>query len=128
MDTETHDRDKPNNEKPPTLPPQDIKDKDDNQDKPGNEKPPTSPPQNIGDNDKPNQNEFKTIYVNKNKIQVKENELAGEQILKYAGLDKDKYDLFLVRGQNSERILDDKQYEIKNGMQFHAILKSVPYG
>lgn len=82
----------------------------------------------IEGNDKPEQDEYKTIYVNKEEIRVKENGLAGKQILEYAGLDVDKYDLFLVKGQDSERIPDDRPLEIKNGMQFHAILKSVPYG
>lgn len=79
-------------------------------------------------NDKPAQDEYKTIYVNKKEIRVKENVLTGKQILEYAGLDVDKYDLFLVQGQDSKRIPDNQPLEIKNGMRFHAILKSVPYG
>ena len=79
-------------------------------------------------NDKPDRDEYKTIYVNKKEIRVKENVLAGKQILEYAELDVDKYDLFLVQGQDSERIPDNRPLEIKNEMQFHAILKSVQYG
>ena len=82
----------------------------------------------IEGNDKPDQDEYKTIYVNKKEIRVKENVLTGKQILEYAGLDVDKYDLFLVQGQDSERIPDNRPLEIKNGMQFHAILTSVQYG
>ena len=82
----------------------------------------------IGENGKPEQGEYKTIYVNKEEIRVKEDVLTGKQILEYAKLDVGKYDLFLVQGQDSKRIPDDQPCEIKNGMKFHAILKSVPYG
>ena len=82
----------------------------------------------IEENDKPTQDEYKTIYVNKKEIRVKENVLTGKQILEYTGLDIDKYDLFLVQGQDSKHIPDNQPLEIKNGMRFHAILKSVQYG
>lgn len=83
--------------------------------------------QDIDDKDKQNQ-EYQTIYVNKEGLHIKEHKLTGKQILAYAGLDTNEYDLFLVQGQNSLRIQYDKPYEIKDKMQFHAILKSVPYG
>lgn len=82
----------------------------------------------IEENDKPDQNEYKIIYVNKKEIRVKEDVLTGKQILEYAKLEVDKYDLFLVKGKDSERIQDNQPCEINNKMQFHAILKSVPYG
>lgn len=82
----------------------------------------------IEENDKPDRDEYKTIYVNKKEIRVKEDASAGKQILEYAKLEVDKYDLFLVKGKDSERIQDNQPCEINNGMQFHAILKSVPYG
>lgn len=82
----------------------------------------------IEDGDKPGQDGYKTIYVNKKEIRVKEDVLTGKQILEYAKLEVDKYDLFLVKGKDSERIEGNQSCEIKNGMQFHAILRSVPYG
>lgn len=82
----------------------------------------------IEENDKPDQDKYKTIYVNKKEIRVKEDALTGKQILEYAKLQVDKYDLFLVKGKDSERIQDNQSCEINNKIQFHAILKSVPYG
>ena len=73
-------------------------------------------------------NDGKVIFVNKKKIRVTEESLTGKQILERAGLEPEKYDLFLVRGQNSEKIEPDQSVEIKNGLHFNAILKSVPYG
>ena len=75
-----------------------------------------------------NADDEKVIFVNNKEYHVKEDVLLGKEILELAGFDVDKYDLFLVRGQKSERIKDNQQCEIKNGMQFHAILKDVPYG
>jgi len=68
------------------------------------------------------------IIVNKKQIRVDEDSLTGKQILEKAGLDANQYDLFLVRGQNSEKIEAEQGVSIKNGLQFNAILKSVPYG
>ena len=68
------------------------------------------------------------IIVNKKQIRVDEESLTGRQILEKAGLDANQYDLFLVRGQNSEKIEVEQGLSIKNGLQFNAILKSVPYG
>lgn len=70
----------------------------------------------------------KTIFVNNKKIYVKEDVLLGKEILDLACFDPDKYDLFLVRGQKSERIKNDQKCKIKNDMRFNAILKDVPYG
>ena len=75
-----------------------------------------------------NQKDYKAIYVNKKKFYVKEDTLTGKEILELAGFDPNKYDLFLIRGQNSELIPDARRIEIKNDQQFNAILKSVPYG
>lgn len=68
------------------------------------------------------------IIVNKKQIRVDDDSLTGRQILEKAGLDANQYDLFLVRGQNSEKIEAEQGVSIKNGLQFNAILKSVPYG
>lgn len=70
----------------------------------------------------------KVIFVNKKQIKVTEDSLTGRQILEKAGYSVDQYDLFLVHGQNSQKIGPDEKVEIKNGMHFNAILKSVPYG
>lgn len=75
-----------------------------------------------------NQNDVKTIYVNKKKFYVKEDTLAGKEVLELAGFDVNKYDLFLVQGQKSEQIPDAQSVEIKNDQRFNAILKSVPFG
>ena len=69
----------------------------------------------------------KVIFVNKNKFRVDEDELTGSQILQIAGISQD-YDLFLVRGQDSDKIEPDEIVEIKNGMRFRVIIKVVPYG
>ena len=74
-------------------------------------------------------NQEKNIFVNKTKkIRVEEATLTGAEILQRAGFDVSKYDLFLVKGQTSEKIEADQVVEIENGMHFNAILKSVPYG
>lgn len=78
-------------------------------------------------NDK-TQNNKKIIFVNRKEITVTEDKLDGEQILALARLDSNEYDLFLVRGQDSKKIDAKEILEIKDGMRFNAILKSVPYG
>ena len=72
--------------------------------------------------------ESKIIFVNNKKLFVKEDVLLGKEILELAGFEPNKYDLFLVRGQKSERIEENQRCEIKNDMHFNAILKDVPYG
>ena len=76
----------------------------------------------------PNEGECVSISVNKETISVSKGALTGEQVLSSANLDTATYDLFLVEGQNSTRIPGDESCEIKDAMQFHAILRSVPYG
>ena len=70
----------------------------------------------------------KVIFVNKKEITVREDKLDGAQILTLARLEPEKYDLFLIRGQHSDKIKPNQVVEIKDGMRFNAILKSVPYG
>ena len=70
----------------------------------------------------------KSIFVNNKKIYVKEDELHGKEILALAGFEPEKYDLFLVHGQESKRIEDDQLSEIKNDMRFTAILTDVAFG
>jgi hypothetical protein len=73
-------------------------------------------------------NDETIIFVNKQQIRVTADSLTGRQILELAGLDANQYDLFLVHGQNSEKIEPEQAISIKNGLHFNAILKSVPYG
>ncbi len=70
----------------------------------------------------------KIIFVNKKQIHVSEDSLTGRQILEKAGFDPNQYDLFLIHGQNSQKIEPDQSVKIENGLHFNAILKSVPYG
>ena len=70
----------------------------------------------------------KIIFVNKKQIRVIEDKLTGRQILEKAEYDPTQYDLYLVHGQNSQKIELDQVVEIKNGLHFNAILKSAPYG
>ena len=74
------------------------------------------------------ENNKKIISVNGKEIPVTENQLDGEQILTLARLKSNEYDLFLVHGQSSEKIEVKQIVDIKDGMRFNAILKSVPYG
>ena len=74
------------------------------------------------------ENNKKTISVNGKEIPVTERQLDGEQILTLARLKSNEYDLFLVHGQSSEKIEVKQIVDIKDGMRFNAILKSVPYG
>lgn len=74
------------------------------------------------------QDHKKIIFVNKKEITVLEEKLDGAQILALAHLTPKEYDLFLIHGQTSDKIEPDQQIEIKDGMRFNAILKSVPYG
>lgn len=76
----------------------------------------------------PFENGKKVIFVNKKEIEVKEDSLTGKQILEKADFDVGKYDLFLIEGQNSEKIKLEQIVQIKNGLRFHAILKDAPYG
>lgn len=69
----------------------------------------------------------KVIFVNKNQIRVDEDQLTGSQILALADISQD-YDLFLVQGQDSQKIEPDQVVEIKNGLRFRVIIKVVPYG
>lgn len=69
----------------------------------------------------------KVIFVNKNQIRVTEDELTGNQILQKAGISQE-YDLFLVRGQESQKIEPDEIVNIKNGLRFRVIIKVVPFG
>lgn len=68
------------------------------------------------------------IFVNKKQIPVTEDVLTGQQILEKAGLDVNQYDLFQVHGQTSQKIEPNQSVDIRNGLHFNAILKSVPYG
>ena len=80
---------------------------------------------------KPDEDEHehgKVIFVNKKQIRVTEDKLTGRQILEKAEYEPAQYDLFLVHGQNQEKIEPDQIVEIKNGMHFLAILNSAPYG
>ncbi|TBR09336.1 MAG: hypothetical protein EPO62_05160 [Candidatus Nitrosotenuis sp.] len=70
----------------------------------------------------------RVIHVNKKEFKVTADSLTGRQILELAGYDVNQYDLFLVHGQNSQKIEPDQKVDIQNGMHFNAILKSVPYG
>ena len=69
----------------------------------------------------------KLIFVNKTQIRVSEDELTGNQILQKAGISQE-YDLFLVRGQESQKIEPDEIVNIKNGLRFRVIIKVVPFG
>lgn len=68
------------------------------------------------------------IHVNKKEIKVAQEQLTGAQILTDAGLSSNEYDLYLVHGQSSQQISADTVVDIKNGLHFNAILRSVPYG
>jgi hypothetical protein len=68
------------------------------------------------------------IFVNKKKIQVAEATLTGSEILTRAAFDPSQYDLFLVEGQKNEKIDPSQSVEIRNGLHFNAILRTVPYG
>lgn len=71
----------------------------------------------------------KNIFVNKTKkLSVVEATLTGAEILQKAEFEANQYDLFLVKGQTSDKIEPGQEVEIKNGLHFNAILKSVPYG
>ena len=68
------------------------------------------------------------IFVNKQKTKLTENSLTGRQILEKAAINPNEYDLYLVHGQNSEKIEPNQTIDIKNGLHFNAIVRSVPYG
>ena len=68
------------------------------------------------------------IFVNKTKYDVTANTLTGEQILALAGFTPDKYDLFLIHGNDRTKIEAKESVTIKNGMHFHAIIKNVQFG
>ena len=76
----------------------------------------------------PFENGKKVIFVNKKEIPVKEDSLTGKQILENTNFDVDKYDLFLIRGQDSEKIKLEQTVPIKSVLHFHVILKDAPYG
>ena len=68
------------------------------------------------------------IFVNKKQIKVEEDKILGKEILSLAGFSSDQYDLFLVRGQESQKIEPEQSIELQNGLRFNAILRDVPYG
>lgn len=83
-----------------------------------------------------------TIYVNKRKVRVSGASLDASAILTFAGFNPEEYSLFLVRGQagggagpgqagggaGPGLIKPGQTIEMCDDLQFHAILKSVPYG
>lgn len=68
------------------------------------------------------------IFVNKQPTKVSEDKLTGREVLEKAGLKPDDYDLYLVQGQTTHQIGPDQTVDIKNGLHFNAIPRSVPYG
>jgi len=74
-----------------------------------------------------NKNE-KIIHVNRKQIRVSEDELTGRQILEKAGIDEHQNDLFLIHGNESNKIEPDEIVKIKNGLHFNVICQVVPYG
>ena len=103
------------------MPPQDIKDKNHMiKDKPRQCRSPRHPPRDISTMTT-NQTRMssKQSMSTRAKIQVKENELTGEQILKYAELDKGQ--IRFISGATAKtaskyKIINDARS--KNGMQF----------
>ena len=69
----------------------------------------------------------KVIFVNRDQFKVEEDQLTGSQILAIAGVSQE-YDLFLVRGQDSQKIEPDEIVEIRNGLRFRVIIKVVQFG
>lgn len=63
-----------------------------------------------------------SIFVSK-ELKVNEVVLTGKQILMLVGCDVDLYDLFIVHGQQSEKILPSQSVEIEDGLHFNAVLK-----
>jgi len=71
----------------------------------------------------------KTIFVNKQAIKTKADELSGAQILELAGLSPDQYDLFLIKDDGkSEQIGPNQVVRIRDGLRFNAITKGVNFG
>jgi hypothetical protein len=68
------------------------------------------------------------IHVNKKQYKVAEDKLNGKQILEVGGLNPNDYDLYLIHGQNNQKIEQDQAVDIQNGMHFNAIIRSAPYG
>lgn len=84
-----------------------------------------------------------TIYVNKRKVRVSGTVLDASGILTSAGFDPGEYSLFLIHSQagggagpgqaggggaGPGQIGPGQTIEMCDGLHFHAILKSVPYG
>ena len=95
-----------------------------------------------------------TIYVNKRKVRVSGTVLDASEILTSAGFDPGEYSLFLIHSQaggggagpgqaggggagpgqaggggaGPGQIGPGQTIEMCDGLHFHAILKSVPYG
>jgi Multiubiquitin len=68
------------------------------------------------------------IFVNKTKYDLTADTLTGEQILALTGFPPDKYDLFLIHGNDRTKIDAKESVTIKNGMHFHGIIKNVQFG
>ena len=86
------------------------------------------------------------IYINKRKVLVTDDALDASKILTMAGFNPDDYSLFLVHsppgggvgpgqqpgqvgpGQQPGQVGPGQIIEMRHGLHFHAILKSVPYG
>ena len=91
------------------------------------------------------------VYVNKREVRVTGAVLDASEILTFAGFSPDEYSLFLVPrrpgggagpgqsgggagpgqsggGAGPVQIMPGQTVEIRDGLQFHAILRSVPYG
>lgn len=68
------------------------------------------------------------FFVNKKQIKVDVEKILGKEILSLAGFDSNQYDLFLVHGQQSQKIEPEQLVDLQNGLRFNAILRDVPYG
>ncbi len=68
------------------------------------------------------------VFVNKQQVKLTEDRLTGKQILEKAGINPNEFDLYLVQGQNSQKIELNQTVDIKNGLHFNAIVRSAPYG
>ena len=86
------------------------------------------------------------IYINKREVLVTDDALDASKILTMAGFNPDDYSLFLVHsppgggvgpgqqpgqvgpGQQPGQVGPGQIIEMRHGLHFHAILKSVPYG
>lgn len=77
---------------------------------------------------KEERNTTTVIFVDKKQYKVEESEMNGKNILSLKGLSSNEFELYLIKGNDSEKINPTQTISLENGMHFKSILKDINFG